>query len=59
MFNNQFQGHGSSNGALSPNQEGDQVGDRVFNGKDMPLAPLQKMSHLTVAQSGTLTQPSL
>ena len=29
MFNNQFQGHGSSSGALSPNQEADQVGDRI------------------------------
>jgi hypothetical protein len=29
MLNNEFQGHDSSSGALSPNQSGDQVGDRI------------------------------
>lgn len=29
MYNNEFQGHGSSSDALSPNQENDQVGDRI------------------------------
>jgi hypothetical protein len=29
MLNNEFQGHDSSSGALSPNQSGDKVGDRI------------------------------
>ena len=29
MLNNEFQGHDSSSGAISPNQSGDKVGDRI------------------------------